>query len=592
VQNFFAEGASTSATLKVMWLFNHRAWIRQLGPALVVVWLAAALSQDISGTSFQSAQVPEPQATGPSQAAMNWRVLENTVTLGMAVAAIALTLGTLLAILLTRTDVPGRRAACALLIFLLFLPLYVQVAGWEAAFGKLGWLTSIVGAPLLAGMPAVIFIHALAAVPWVALIVSIGLLLVQREEEEVALLETSGPRVVARIVLPQLAPFLLAAALLAALSAAGEMTVTNIYLIEPGNYTLAEQVYMTLQSEPLREAAWRLLPSILATALLVAGGVLTVRFLAPLTGRFTEDRFEPVIYRLGPWKAPLAVVVWLLIGALVGLPLASMAYKAGTDVIVLDEMPVRTWSAAKSLIMPWAALWRTGSDLRWTIIIAAAAATLTVALAILLAEVSRHGIWKTWPVVLAAAVAWAVPGPIVGLAIATLLNHDLDFFAWLYDRTVIPAILAQAIRAAPIVLLAIWQAVDRFPASPIEAAQLDGAGRWTILLRIVLPQRKAALLAAWLAGFAIAAGDLAWSNFVMCPGVDTLQRRMFGDIHTGADDRVAGVCLAVSALYAAATALVLLTYRAISRRSRGRPSIDAAVASRPAPATINPTITR
>ena len=551
-----------------MWLHNHRAWVRRLAPVLVVVWLAA-LSQDNSGTADAAAQGPGPQATGQSPAGTNWRVLENTLTLGVAVAAFGLTLGTLLAIVLTRTELPGRLAAVALLVYLLFLPLYVQVAGWEAAVGKLGWLTSLVGSPLLVGMPAVIFIHALAAVPWVALIVSIGLLLMRREEEEVALLETSGPSVVARIVLPQLAPFLAAAALLAAISAAGEMTVTNIYLIEPGNYTLAEQAYMTLQSEPLEEAAWQLLPSMAMTSALVAGGVLAVRFLSPLAGRFSADRSGPVIYRLGPWKLTVAVIVWLLLALLVGLPLLSMAYKAGTDVIEIEGAPVRTWSLLKCLTLPWTALWRTASELRWTILIAAAAATLAVAAAILLAQVSRRGIWKTWPVVLAAAVAWAVPGPIVGLALASLFNRDVAFLGWLYDRTVLPAILAQAIRAAPIVLLAVWQAIDRFPAGPLEAAQLDGAGPWTILFRIVLPQRKASLLAAWLAGFAIAAGDLAWSEIVVPPGLDTLQRRMFGDIHKGADDYVAGVCLAVSVLYAAATALALLAYRAVLRKSGG-----------------------
>jgi iron(III) transport system permease protein len=416
-------------------------------------------------------------------------------------------------------------------------------------------------------MRAVIFIHAMAAVPWAALVMSIGLVLVRREEEEAALLETSGANVIARVVLPQLAPFLAAAALLLAITAAGEMTVTNIYLIEPGNYTLAEQAYMTLQSLPLDEAAWDLLPSILVTALLVTGGVLAARLLAPLAGHVTEDRFQPVIYRLGRWKAPTAIITWLVLALLAGLPLLSMAYKAGTDVISIGGKPAQTWSALKCLAMPWSSLWRSAGELRWTMLIAAAAATLAVVAAIFLAEFSRRGNWKTWPVVLVVTVAWAVPGPIVGLGIAVLFNQNVFMLGWLYDHTIVPAIVAQSIRAAPVVLLTVWQAIERFPTGPIEAAQLDGAGRWTILIRIVLPQRKGALLAAWLAGMAIAAGDLAWSNFVLPAGYDTLQRRMFGDIHTGADDRVAGVCLAVSALYAVAIVLAALTYHTMSRRS-------------------------
>jgi ABC-type spermidine/putrescine transport system permease subunit II len=137
------------------------------------------------------------------------------------------------------------------------------------------------------------------------------------------------------------------------------------------------------------------------------------------------------------------------------------------------------------------------------------------------------------------------------------MNHDVAGIGWLYQRTDVPTILAQAVRAFPIVMLVVLQSLADFPRSTIEAAQLDGAGRWSILLRIIAPQRLAAFAAAWLAGFAIAAGDLAWSILVLRPGVDTLQRRLFGDIHAGADDRVAAICLAISMLYAIGAVVAL-----------------------------------
>ena len=106
------------------------------------------------------------------------RMLSNSAILAAGATAIALPLGTLLAVLLVKVDLPGRRAAAACLGVLLFLPLFVQLSGWDAALGKLGWITLTFGSaaqPWLDDMRAAIFIHGLAAVPWVALIVGLGL---------------------------------------------------------------------------------------------------------------------------------------------------------------------------------------------------------------------------------------------------------------------------------------------------------------------------------------------------------------------------------------------------------------------------------
>src|SRR5439155_14489314 len=117
--------------------------------------------------------------------------LLNSAILATGAVAIAFPLGTLLAILLTKFPVPGRGAAVACLGVLLFLPLYVQLSGWDAALGKLGWYSLAHGSlaePFLAGMRGAIFVHGIAAVPWVALLVGIGCWQIDPTQEEAALL--------------------------------------------------------------------------------------------------------------------------------------------------------------------------------------------------------------------------------------------------------------------------------------------------------------------------------------------------------------------------------------------------------------------
>jgi ABC-type Fe3+ transport system permease subunit len=59
-----------------------------------------------------------------------------------------------------------------------------------------------------------------------------------------------------------------------------------------------------------------------------------------------------MIYRLGQWKWPATLLVWVPLAAVVGLPLLSLAYKAGTLVIWDGDVPARTWSAFKAATMP------------------------------------------------------------------------------------------------------------------------------------------------------------------------------------------------------------------------------------------------
>ena len=76
-----------------------------------------------------------------------WSLVENTLLLIGGTLALSLPVGTLLAVLLFRTDAPGRRTVLVLLGIMLVVPLYLQAAAWEAGFGPSGWFTALAGNP-------------------------------------------------------------------------------------------------------------------------------------------------------------------------------------------------------------------------------------------------------------------------------------------------------------------------------------------------------------------------------------------------------------------------------------------------------------
>jgi iron(III) transport system permease protein len=152
----------------------------------------------------------------------------------------------------------------------------------------------------------------------------------------------------------------------------------------------------------------------------------------------------------------------------------------------------------------------------------------------------------------------AVPGPLIGLGIIWLLDRDQPAaVAWLYDRTVTAPVLALAVRTLPLTILICGVAWRTLAADVLEAAACDGAGPWIRFWRIAIPQRLPALTAAWLAGLAWAAGDLACSILVVPPGITTVPIRVFGLVHSGVDQQVAGICLVAAAGYAVLAACVL-----------------------------------
>src|SRR4029077_4241081 len=89
------------------------------------------------------------------------------------------------------------------------------------------------------GLPAAVWIHAIAALPWVILIVGQGLCGVETAREECALTAVGSSRVLRAVTLPRARAAVWAAAIWVALQTATEITVTDMFQVR----TFAEEVY-------------------------------------------------------------------------------------------------------------------------------------------------------------------------------------------------------------------------------------------------------------------------------------------------------------------------------------------------------------
>jgi iron(III) transport system permease protein len=158
----------------------------------------------------------------------------------------------------------------------------------------------------------------------------------------------------------------------------------------------------------------------------------------------------------------------------------------------------------------------------------------------------------------------------IGLSVIWLLNRESPAVSgWLYDRTIFAPWLALLVKSLPIAVLILWYAFRTVPEELLESASCEGAGPLARLLRIGLPCRWRSVAGAWLAALAVAAGDLAASILVVPPGVTTITVRVFGLLHSGVDDQVAGICLTTVSGFAVVGTLILWLMKPATNVTRG-----------------------
>jgi iron(III) transport system permease protein len=276
----------------------------------------------------------------------------------------------------------------------------------------------------------------------------------------------------------------------------------------------------------------------------------------------------PYTWRLGNMRWIVAACPLVLLLLLICFPVANLLERLGEEVRQVDGRLTRGWSASKALRVMAATPRNFQREFISTVELAASVTGVALILSLASAWFLRRRPQMTafaWGL---AIIGIALPGPIIGLGVIALLNQDVSPLAYLYDRTLVGPILAVVVRVLPLTFVAMWWALYTLDDEPLDAAAIDGAGSWRKLISIALPQRWPLLIAAAIAAMVIASGDVSASLLVLPPGPrETIARRMFGLIHVGADDQVAGAAVICWLIYLgfAGSALMLLSLRSNSR---------------------------
>ena len=505
-----------------------------------------------------------PATTGAS------KLLLNTCLLALGAISISVPVGTGLAFYIERSDLRLRKSARAVIYGLLFVPAFVHVAAWDAGFGLQGWFGYATGNVVLAGWRAAIWLHAVTAIPWVTLIVMLGLRLSSSQLEEQATLDRGPWNAFRAITMRAAFPSIVAAAIWVFVVAANEITITDVYQVR----TYAEEVYVGFAlGDGVQEAQTRVLPGTILVSVLVLAAVRICRQFNSLSN--CNQVQQPYCYRLTNRRRVVEIAAILLLATLVLVPLFNLGYKAGILVEQLGDVRTRVWSLRKLLAVVLDSPQRYATEISWSFICGQLVAGSAVVIAYALAWWHSSGISKFIGYGLA-ILGLAIPAPILALSIAKLFSQShMSFVAYLYNDTVFVTWLVLTIRCFPFAYFLALHAVKSIGQRVLENAALDGLTPMQQLRWVGVGQLSQFFLSSWIICFAWVIGELSATILTVPPGVTTLSVTMFNLVHYGVEDRLAGICLFVIALsiMLAVLGTRLASAAANSTRGNGESSI-------------------
>lgn len=461
-----------------------------------------------------------------------------------------------MSLLLQRTNLFGRSWAWIAIGSQLAVPLYVFAGGWSAGFGMQGWMRWsggklfgselyggwLFGTPLQIGagsLLAVSTIHALAAIPWVCLIISLGLVWTHRSQEEMTVLEGGTWHWLRFYVLTKLRIWLAASCLWCVIPVLTEMVVTNLYQVP----TVAEQVYLDASRGAV--SIWTYIAATLLCMfpIVVCGEIVRRKSPAWNEVIYSLAHHQSRPRSLGRWQGLVSLGTWTLVLLLVGWPIVNLFIKAGWQPRVDAQGQTHYgWSAGRLLTTSQEALTQYLPELTWSSLLAICSTILALATAAALSFWLRRSGPRT-VISIIALLMIAVPGPLVGMMIIALMNRNSP--AWLgllYDTTLAAPILAQQFRLFPLAWLLSQTILYSISDRVWQQATLEGLSRAQLVLRVLWPQTWKLWVTSAVVLAVVSIGELSCSILVLPPGVTTLSMRLFEMLHFGMRHQDSGLC--------------------------------------------------
>ncbi|MEB4614410.1 ABC transporter permease [Leucobacter sp. M11] len=502
--------------------------------AAVLVPIAAIIVLAVTGGGWRELISPDV-----AEAAGNSLVSAGVSALG------AVLIGTLLALLLERTDVPFRRTLRLLALSPMLVPPFVGAIAWLSLLGPSSGLnrawTEAFGGPLwnLYGADGVIFLLTLHSYPIAMLIVSTALRRIPADLEQAARISgASAPIALLQITAPLLRPAVLSAFTLIAVSNLADFGIPSIIGLPDRYVTLSTLVYRTLQSGTAEDPLAVVAAIGLVLLVIAVLGVLADLFLAKNRIEIDASASAPERLPLGPARVPVGLISAAAILAVTVLPLVTLTIQA---ILPAPGVPLRWDTVTLSSIERAVTAPGTVTGITNSLMLAGLAAVICGVLGLAVGTlVTRSRARDNGALLSVALLPQAIPGLVIAVAWLVIAPRiGLFNTPWLILCAYVTSFLALVVQSVTAPLRGI-------PLFAEEAARVSGAGRFRALIDISFRMAIPAALSGAALVALTAVRELTLSVLLLAPGAQTLGVVIFNLQQAGAYNAASALSLIVT----------------------------------------------
>lgn len=480
---------------------------------------------------------------GPSRSAVTaalladdtWRATRHSLQVALGGTLVSVLYGTLIALLVSLTPLRARHWLVFGFVIQALLPPQVVALAWLQLWLPLRNLLIAVGFESLQGVAnplqspgGIILLLGLHYAPLVFLTLRAGLLNLPAEVVEAARVSGAGPwRVLLRVILPLLAPALVAGAALAFVSSIGNFGIPAFLGIPADYLVLPTMIYRELSGFGPSAMPTAITLSMLV-GLLAALGVLLQRL--SLRGghyRVIAARRLEAPFDLGPWQPVAGLLVHVMVAVLLLAPLSALVAKS-----ISPGLGIPLGWANLTLEHYQYVLFQNETTLRAfrnSLLLSSGAAAVLAALSVVLAyhlEYRRHaGLRRLMPMV---ELPYVIPGVVLAIAMILLYLKPLPLLGLSLFNTVWIIFLAYLARFLAIQLRPVLSGFMQLPHEMLEAAEVAGAALLRRLWRIIVPLLLPSVTAGAMLVILLALNELTVSALLWATGTETLGVVVFG----------------------------------------------------------------
>ena len=456
----------------------------------------------------------------------------NTLLYAFGSAAIGIVIGTIQALIVERTNTPGRKLAFFAAVVSLGVPHILYVVAWLLLLGRSGPVNDLIQLVLHSPQGINVYsiwgmslIEGVGFVPFTFLLMSAVLRAMDTSFEEAAIMAGASPlRAFWTVTLRMATPAVCALALLGFVRAFESFEVPALVGLAGNINVLTTTIYQAVHRTGMAsygEAG--------AYSICLVGIVALLLFWQNRLSRqahkyqtITGKSFRPRILDLGPWRYLTAAVLTGLFLIVTIVPVAILAF---TSLQPFYE-GVSFEALGRSSLDNYRVLLGPGSfrdSIVNTLILGAATATFVVPFTALCAWLVVRRVPGAALLDHLATMPLVFPALILSVAfLDVFVNMPLPLYG-----TLISVIIASSVRYMPYGMRYAYSGALQIHPDLEAAATIAGAPRAALFRRIVMPLLTASLVSSWLVVFLLSVQVVALPLLLVGPGSEVMAVTLF-----------------------------------------------------------------